>query len=58
MYLKYFYLNNKIDIDEISSERLTANFETALKNRIKYHKAKIVDIYDFSKGKNNQRIYK
>ena len=44
-----FYLANKIVIDSLSDSTFTTDFATGLKTNIKYPKAKIIDMYGFSK---------
>lgn len=50
--LKEFYDENNKIIDTISSKTFTTNFATGNKSKIKYPKAKIIDMYGFTKGMN------
>ncbi|MEI6524090.1 MAG: hypothetical protein WCO37_11415 [Bacteroidota bacterium] len=55
-YVKDFYLKNKLDIDRLSSETFTTNFDTGLKTKIQYPKAKLIDMYGFSLGIKQSKI--
>jgi len=48
--IKNFYDDNKLVIDNISEGIFTIDFETGQKTKIKYPKAKIIDMYGFTKG--------
>lgn len=45
-----FYENNKLTIDKISNATCTLDFTTGNYTDIKYPRAKIIDMYGFSKG--------
>ena len=47
-YIKIFYENNKIEIDNISNNTFTTDFITGQKTAINYPKAKIIDMYGFT----------
>jgi hypothetical protein len=48
--IKQFYDENKATIDNLSSKTFTTDFITEKKTIINYPKAKIIDIYGFTKG--------
>jgi hypothetical protein len=48
--IKQFYDDNKESIDEVSSKTYTTDFLTGNKTAINYPKAKIIDMYGFSKS--------
>lgn len=50
--IKDFYDNNKGIIDKLSNETFTTEFHTGMKTKIKYPKAKIIDMYGFKLGFN------
>ena len=45
-----FYLDNKLSIDDLSDTTLTTDFLSGKKTRIRYPKAKIIDMYGFNKA--------
>jgi len=45
-----FYFNNQEVIDKLSEEIYTINFENGKNTKIKYTKAKIIDMYGFNSG--------
>lgn len=51
--VKDFYDSNKTAIDSISADIFTTDFVTGLKTEINYPKAKIIDMYGFTKGLKN-----
>jgi len=50
--IKQFYNDNKAVIDNLSENTFTIDFKTGQKTKIKYPKAKIIDMYGFTKGLN------
>ena len=48
--IKRFYIANKKEIDKLSSKTFTTDFLTGKKTKIHYPKAKIIDMYGFTKG--------
>jgi len=50
--IKEFYDDNKLVIDNLSESTFTIDFKTGQKTEIKYPKAKIIDMYGFTKGLN------
>lgn len=48
--LKDFYESNKIEIDSLQNTITTIEFKTGNYTKIKYSKAKIIDMYAFSKA--------
>lgn len=49
--IREFYDANKPEIDNLSNNTYTTDFSTGQKTEIKYPKAKIIDMYGFSLGK-------
>jgi len=49
-FIKRFYEANKESIDTISKQTFTIDFFTGQKTEINYPKAKIIDMYGFTKG--------
>jgi len=45
-----FYNENKMVIDELAKKILVKNFDTEIETKINYPKAKIIDMYGFTKG--------
>jgi hypothetical protein len=52
--IQYFYLENKIEIDSLSDQTSTKDFINPGQNRFKYPKAKIIDMYGFVVGTQEQ----
>lgn len=48
--IKLFYEYNKAEIDELSSKTFVKEFATGKASQFTYTKAKIIDMYGFSKG--------
>lgn len=55
--IKEFYDLNKTIIDNIAKETFTTNFQTTNKTTINYTKAKIIDMYGFTKRRGNTKEY-
>ena len=51
--IKDFYESNKVEIDTYNNNLFTTDFITVQKTKIKFTKAKIIDMYGFESGKNN-----
>ena len=49
--LSEFYEANRLEINKISGRTRTYDFTTGKKTKLKYPKAKIVDMYGFMTGK-------
>jgi hypothetical protein len=49
-FISDFYLANKSAIDYLSENTFTTDFKTSQKTNINYPKAKIIDMYGFTKG--------
>ncbi len=49
-FIQDFYFNNQEVIDKLSEEIHTIDFENGQNTKIKYTKAKIIDMYGFSSG--------
>ena len=52
--IKDFYDENREVINKFSNEIFTIDFKTGLKTKIKYPKAKIIDMYGFTVGMKNR----
>ena len=55
-FIKKFYAANKKEIDKLSNKIYTLDFLTGKKTKIHYPKAKIIDMYGFTKGLNNKTL--
>jgi hypothetical protein len=49
-----FYKSNKNEIDKISNDTFTLDFKTGESTKINYPKAKIIDMYGFTKSYKNE----
>ncbi|MFA0091395.1 hypothetical protein AB4358_13260, partial [Vibrio sp. 10N.261.49.A11] len=48
--LSRFYQSNKLVIDQVSSNRMTVDFNSGVDTTLPYTKAKVVDMYGFTKA--------
>lgn len=48
--LSKFYQSNKLVIDQVSSNRTTVDFSSGVATKLPYTKAKVVDMYGFTKA--------
>ena len=48
--LSQFYQSNKLVIDDISFRRTTVDFNSGVATKLPYTKAKVIDMYGFTKG--------
>lgn len=53
--LRQFYLDNKVVIDELSNNLHIIEFKTGEPSTLNYPKAKIIDMYGFTKGLNKPK---
>ncbi len=53
--IKKFYESNKEEINTCQNNQFTIDFSSGKVTKIKYTKAKIIDMYGFQIGKNNKR---
>ena len=48
--IQQFYEHNKEDIDNLASQTFITDFKSGTKTNSQYTKAKIIDMYGFTKG--------